>query len=184
MQAPQERILPPELVSDSLPPPVPTPSSHSSFMPSLSNGTTFKPPSPSLKEEKPILIREPREKKDSWKKKEAKESTRKPSAFPVDPPNPQTALPTRLRPPPYPQQDFNATPRLPTFTFSHTATLLDRSIDFHRVSDQPFNKKKFRYTPCAATPSMPQIMYRQIELPPYGARVNWQDMNPYIMIDR
>ena len=52
------------------------------------------------------------------------------------------------------------------------------------MSDQPFNKKKFRYTPCAAAPEFPQIMYRQISLPPYYARVNWQDMNQNIMIDK
>lgn len=127
--------------------------------------------------------REPREKKDSWKKKEAKESTRKPTEVP--PPSTPTTVATRLRPPPYRQEDINATPRLPTFTPAYSTTTTDgRTLEFFKVSDQPFNKKKFRYTPCAAAPELPQLMYRQISLPPCSARVNWQDMNPYVFIDK
>jgi COMPASS component BRE2 len=182
-QPPQAPPAPREQTSQVPQAPIPQPVAPSVPAPSPSNGTTKPTPPPVIKtEDKTLLAREPREKKDSWKKKEAKESTRKPTI--LEPPT-STLFPLRLRPPPYRQQDFNATPRLPTFTFSHTATLSDgTSVDLHRISDQPFNKKKFRYTPCAATPSMPQIMYRQIELPPYCARVNWQDMNPYIMIDK
>jgi hypothetical protein len=141
-------------------------------------------PPPAFKSEdhKPnIAQREPREKKDSWKKKEAKESTRK---EPVAPPQ-TTLLPFRLRPPPYRQEDINAAPRLPTFTLAYSTFTTDgRQVEFYRVSDQPFNKKKFRYTPCAAAPEFPQIMYKQIFLEPYYARINWQDMNPYVLIDK
>jgi len=126
------------------------------------------------------IHREAREKKDSWKKKEAKEVISKPVA--VLPPS--TTAPLRLRPPPYRQEDINATPRLPTFTPAYSATLDGQPKEFYRVSDQPFNKKKFRYIPCKAAPEMPQIMYTQISLPPHCARINWQDMSPYILIDK
>ena len=141
---------------------------------------------PVIKAEDKLTIlaqREPREKKDSWKKKEAKESTRKPTDAP--PPPMPTTFPIRLRPPPYRQEDINATPRLPTFTPAYSTTTPDgRTLEFFKVSDQPFNKKKFRYSPCAAAPELPQLMYRQISLPPYSARINWQDMNPYVFIDK
>jgi len=142
------------------------------------------PPAAVKLEEKPVLSqREPREKKDSWKKKEAKEATKKVSQeFPVIS---DSTSPLRIRPPPYRQEDINATPRLPTFTPAYTTVLQDgRIIELYRVSDQPFNRKKFRYTPCAAAPELPQLMYRQISLPPFGARINWQDMNPYVLIDK
>lgn len=140
------------------------------------------PPTLKTEEHKPnIAQREPREKKDSWKKKEAKELTRKEPFAPLQ----TTLLPFRLRPPPYRQEDINATPRLPTFTPAYSTSTPDgRRLEFFRVSDQPFNKKKFRYTPCAAAPELPQVMYKQIFLEPYYARINWQDMNPYVLIDK
>jgi len=166
----------------------PHPTPPPATIPTPTPPTLNKPtPPPVLKtEEKPVIAqREPREKKDSWKKKEAKESTTKPkqSDFPQ---STNTLLPpTRLRPPPYRQEDINAIPRLPTFTPAYSTTTPDgRHLEFFRVSDQPFNKKKFRYTPCAAAPELPQLMYRQISLPPYCARINWQDMNQYILIDK
>lgn len=171
---PSERPKSPANIPSTTPPPsdiTPTVAQHPSMPPSI------KP------EQKPIPVqREQREKKDSWKKKEAKEqTTRKPSETAT----PSTTLPIRLRPPPYRQEDINATPRLPTFTSTYTTTTSDgRHLEFFRVSDQPFNKKKFRYTPCAAAPDLPQLMYRQIHLPTHNARINWQDMNPYILIDR
>jgi len=138
-------------------------------------------------EGQPVLLpqREPREKKDSWKKKEAKELTRKPTDAPPPLPTVPSIFPIRLRPPPYRQEDINATPRLPTFTPAYSTVTPDgRTLEFFKVSDQPFNKKKFRYTPCAAAPEFPQLMYRQISLPPFSARINWQDMNPYVFIDK
>ena len=145
---------------------------------------TATPPAAVKLEDKPVLSqREPREKKDSWKKKEAKEATKKVSQeFPAIS---ESSLPLRIRPPPYRQEDINATPRLPTFTPAYTTQLRDgRTIELYRVGDQPFNRKKFRYTPCAAAPELPQLMYRQISLPPFCARINWQDMNPYVLIDK
>ena len=168
---------PPQVsINKSTPPPqaVQTPPSQATSIP------------PVIKTEEKFTIppqREPREKKDSWKKKEAKESTRKPTE--AQPPPIPITFPFRLRPPPYRQEDINATPRLPTFTPTYSTTTPDgRVLEFFKVSDQPFNKKKFRYTPCAAAPELPQLMYRQISLPPYYARINWQDMNPYVLIDK
>ena len=139
---------------------------------------------PQKQDSKPnIPQREPREKKDSWKKKEAKETTSTPLLPTVQPLT--TLSPPRLRPPPYRQEDLHAVSRLPTFTLAYSTSTPDgRTLDFCRVSDQPFNKKKFRYTPCAAAPDLPQLMYRQISLEPPVARVNWQDMNPNVLIDR
>jgi hypothetical protein len=180
--APQPSLAVPETNGASphpSPPPqqkIPTPPPPSQSKPTL-------PPVIKSEEKSAVAPREPREKKESWKKKEAKASTTKPTQ---DQLTPSTLLPpTRLRPPPYRQEDINATPRLPTFTSAYTTTVADgRQLEFFRVSDQPFNKKKFRYTPCAAAPEFPQIMYRQISLPPHYARVNWQDMNQYILIDK
>lgn len=169
----------------SLPPTsVPTPTAAPASVPAQE---TPPPPAshqatpPSKSEEKPTIHREQREKKDSWKKKEAKEHKSKPDVSTLPP----LPAPIRLRPPPYRQEDINAIPRLPTFTPAYSATTPDgRALDFFRVSDQPFNRKRFRYTPCAAAPELPQLMYRQISLEPYHARINWQDMNQYILIDK
>ena len=158
----------------------PPPIIHPTLPPVTKQGP-LPPPKP---DSKPIISqREPREKKDSWKKKEAKETI---SSTPLHaPPHPTTLFPFRLRPPPYRQEDLHAVPRLPTFTPAHTTSTPDgRTLEFFRVSDQPFNKKKFRYTPCAAAPDLPQLMYRQIILEPRIPRVNWQDMNPCVLIDR
>jgi COMPASS component BRE2 len=157
-------------------------------------------PPPGIKTEDRAVApqREQREKKDSWKKKEAKESGSKgtpPQASTTPAPVLPPSLPFRLRPPPYRQEDINAPPRLPTFTPAYQTTLKrpapddaatadqGETLDFFRVGDQPFNRKKFRYTPCAAAPDLPQLMYRGIHLPPHRARIDWQDMNPYILID-
>jgi COMPASS component BRE2 len=163
----------------------PTPPPASSAKQSPPPASSSHKPTPPPQGDKPLptaIYREAREKKDSWKKKEAKEVVSKP--LPVPPPS--TTAPLRLRPPPYRQEDINATPRLPTFTPVYTTTTLtgDQPKEFYRVSDQPFNKKKFRYIPCKAAPEMPQIMYTQISLPPHCARINWQDMSPYILIDK
>lgn len=190
------------------PTPPPQSSEHPAFPPSSTPSSGHKPTPP------PAIHREPREKKDSWKKKEAKEVTSKPAPPQTLP----TTLPLRLRPPPYRQEDINAIPRLPTFTPAYTTVLPSKRPsaqsqetkeegagseelkmegvedgqgtsegivkEFFRVSDQPFNKKKFRYVPCSAAPHLPQIMYTQISLPPHCARINWQDMSPYILIDK
>ncbi|CCJ28687.1 unnamed protein product [Pneumocystis jirovecii] len=123
-------------------------------------------------------IKEPRERKETWKKKEShskkKDKTLDTNVF-------NTSILPRIRPPPYRPSDFNATPRLPTFIRIENNNI---NQEFYSLTDQPFNRKTFRYLPCEATPLMPNIMYRQIELPPYRARISWNDISQNVLLDK
>ncbi|KTW27058.1 hypothetical protein T552_02550 [Pneumocystis carinii B80] len=123
-------------------------------------------------------IKEPRERKETWKKKEShikkKDKVLDTNIFDM------SILP-RIRPPPYRPSDFNSTPRLPTFIRVENNNI---NQEFYSLTDQPFNRKAFRYLPCEATPLMPNIMYRQIELPPYRARISWNDTSQHVFFDR
>ncbi|KAG4303336.1 hypothetical protein PCANB_000349 [Pneumocystis canis] len=122
-------------------------------------------------------IKESRERKETWKKKES-QSKKKDKILDTNIFN--TSILPRIRPPPYRPSDFNATPRLPTFIRVES----NINQEFYSLTDQPFNRKTFRYLPCEATPLMPNIMYRQIELPPYRARISWNDTSQNVFLDK
>ncbi|KAG4305887.1 hypothetical protein PORY_000797 [Pneumocystis oryctolagi] len=122
--------------------------------------------------------KETRERKETWKKKES-HSKKKDKTLDTNILN-ASILP-RIRPPPYRPSDFNATPRLPTFIKVENN---NANQEFYSLTDQPFNRRAFRYIPCEATPLMPNIMYRQIDLPPYRARISWNDTSQNVLLNR
>ena len=84
------------------------------------------------------------------------------------------------RPPPYKPQDFNAIPKAPTMT-PVEGTFCG---EFFSISDIPYNKRGFKYSPCEAAPALPGIMYRQIEVGPHAPRIDWSDMSPYMYLSK
>ncbi|EPX71124.1 Ash2-trithorax family protein [Schizosaccharomyces octosporus yFS286] len=88
-------------------------------------------------------------------------------------------IPIRYKPPPWKPSDFNTVPKLPNFTQASS----NKSHGFFSLSEIPFNSRGFRYTPCEAARDLPTTMYREIELPPFCARINWHDVSPPVLVD-
>lgn len=85
------------------------------------------------------------------------------------------------RPPPYRPQDFNARPKPPGMTQVEGQFPQGPYFSF---TDIPYNKRGFRYTMCEAAPAMPAIMYRQVEVEPHEARIDWSDMSQYMYLSK
>ncbi|KAK9470504.1 uncharacterized protein V1510DRAFT_422887 [Dipodascopsis tothii] len=89
--------------------------------------------------------------------------------------------------PPYKAADLSSTARLPTFLAPYTAVADPadgRALRLYQTDDHPFNRRGFRYIPCEVTPDLPALMYRQVDVPPYGARASFEDMSTQILVDR
>lgn len=122
----------------------------------------------------------PSSKKKHTDKKEAKPAARKTKQDPY-------LSPLRIKLPPHKTSDFTSFPRLPAF-LAPSATLIhpadsSKRIKLYQTEEHPFNRRGFRYIPCEANTEMPSIMYRQIELPPYGPRVSYEDLSPQAFVD-
>ncbi|KAK9325502.1 hypothetical protein V1517DRAFT_363161 [Lipomyces orientalis] len=96
--------------------------------------------------------------------------------------------PIRVRLQPYKDGDVNAIPRMPVFLPPSAASPVwnpwtKEEVDLYLTEDHPFNRRGFRYLPCEAATDLPLLMYRQIEVPPYGPRVNVADMSMQVMVD-
>lgn len=85
------------------------------------------------------------------------------------------------RPPPYKPQDFNARSKAPG-TMQVEGQFAQGP--YYSFTDIPYNKRGFRYTMCEAVPSMPAIMYRQTEVEPHEARIDWSDMSAYMYLSK
>lgn len=85
------------------------------------------------------------------------------------------------RPPPYKPQDFNARPKAPGKTQVEGQFA---NGPYFSITDIPYNKRGFKYIMCEAAPSMPAIMYRQVEVEPHEARIDWSDMSPYMYLSK
>ena len=138
--------------------------------------------------------RAPREKKESWKVKDSRggakqkqaltDASGEPIATTTTKKDKEKVIPyERLRPPPYRPSDFNAIPRLPTLLHS-PAPIFNPDCPLYILGDKPINRRGYRYGTAAATPSMPAIMYRSIELPPYAARIDLQDIDARMAVNR
>ncbi|KAI9681539.1 MAG: hypothetical protein M1817_002824 [Caeruleum heppii] len=172
------------------------PSVPSPLNPDTPSTTTKAKPSNS----KAPIHREPREKKETLKKREAKGTT--PSA-PTDNaratpekltnshgPSKQAKAtqPTAMAPlryklaPPRPS-DFDL-PRGPVLTPHHCKLRLGCQIQFYETSEHVYNRKGFRYTHCVADPLFPSsLYYRQTETEPFHPRINYEDSSSHILFD-
>jgi hypothetical protein len=104
-------------------------------------------------------------------------------------PDEEYISPIRVRLQPYKDGDINASPRLPLFLPPSSASSVWNSwtkedVDIYLTEDHPFNRRGFRYIPCETAPDLPLLMYRQIEIPPYGSRVNYADMSMQVLVDQ
>ncbi|CAA18661.1 Set1 complex component ash2 [Schizosaccharomyces pombe] len=86
-------------------------------------------------------------------------------------------VPIRYKPPPWRDSDFETVPKLPIFYPNSS------SPNFFSLSEIPFNRRGFRYSPCEAAKDLPNVMYREIELPPFTSRINWHDISTPVFID-
>ena len=129
------------------------------------------------------VARQPRDKKESWKIKEAKGEKVKPSnAAKI-----QKARTFLIRPPPYVASDFLVESKAPTLIQPPISSqcrdeneLPSKKPVFY-CTDRPVNRRGYRYLPCAAAPSMPGLMYRNTDMPPFSARIDWSDMDPKVL---
>ena len=128
---------------------------------------------------KDTKARESRDKRESRRAKEAREATGRGGssgeAVKLD------NRPVRIRPPPYKPEDFDTLPKQPVLV---ACDIRGAQVRLWNCIDHPFNRSGFRYLPCEAAPSMPSLMYRQIELPPFTARLAYEDMNSAIVISK
>ncbi|KAK9464746.1 hypothetical protein V1512DRAFT_243447 [Lipomyces arxii] len=92
--------------------------------------------------------------------------------------------PLRIRLPDF--GDALANPRLPLFLLPSTASTIStlNTPELYFTDDHPFNRRGFRYLPCEPATDLSILKYRQIEIPPYGPRANYEDMSMHIMVDR
>ncbi|CCG81778.1 Set1 complex component ash2 [Taphrina deformans PYCC 5710] len=95
----------------------------------------------------------------------------------------EVPVPAKLirRPPPYKPQDFHAVPKTPGMSQVEGQF---QDGPYFSVTDIPYNKRGFKYTLCEAAPALPGIMYRQVEVEPHTARLDWSDMSPYMYLTR
>ncbi|KAK9479582.1 hypothetical protein V1514DRAFT_278016 [Lipomyces japonicus] len=97
--------------------------------------------------------------------------------------------PAYLKLPTYRPGEVDAIPRLPLYLPSPVHIdikdpITDQPIELYFTEDHPFNRRGFRYVPCEATPLFSKLKYTQIEIPPYGPRVNIEDISMQILVDR
>ncbi|KAK6341697.1 hypothetical protein TWF696_008765 [Orbilia brochopaga] len=137
-----------------------------------------------------------REKKESWKKKESQASAR--AATPTSAPtNGHThskvsakaaaalakdappALQMFTLPPPK-DVDYLAAkgPILVPVTYPKNSP-----ITFYETTEHPSNRKGFRYIPCKASRLIPALKYHTTEVPPYAARISYEDKSTHIHVD-
>ena len=46
------------------------------------------------------------------------------------------------------------------------------------------NRRGFRYSPCEASHLLPAVSYRGTEYEPFNARINFEDMNPQVLVNK
>ncbi|KAI9805511.1 MAG: hypothetical protein M1825_000762 [Sarcosagium campestre] len=161
-----------------------------------------------LAKEKVPIHREPREKKESLKKREAKSGNAaaplSSSAAATDSKgtpdrgaannakedlsaqsSPSIHAPLRYKLPPPKDTDY-AVPRPPVLTPSQLKTTTDTAqVQFYESSEHVYNRKGFRYTHCIADPTFASsFYYRQSETEPFTPRINYEDTSSHILFDK
>ncbi|KAL7271546.1 transcription factor, contains a PHD finger motif [Rhizina undulata] len=64
------------------------------------------------------------------------------------------------------------------------STIPDLPAEFFAVNDHPMNRRGFRYTPCEASRLLSSLSYRLTEYEPYTPRIAYEDMNTQVHINR
>ncbi|KAI9845035.1 MAG: hypothetical protein M1838_001939 [Thelocarpon superellum] len=146
--------------------------------------------------EKAPMHREPREKKESLKKREAKASSVPAEArgtpdrsvghgakTPVTPAETAVA-PLRYKLPPPRTLDYQV-PKGPVLTPHSLKPVHGGEVRFYESSEHVYNRKGFRYTHCIADPTFTSsLFYRQSETEPFHPRINYEDTSSHILVDQ
>jgi COMPASS component BRE2 len=130
------------------------------------------------------IARSKRNKRDSRKKREAKGLD--PDSVPPKKKavvSQNSALPSHvlslLRPmllaDPRSSDTLPAQPRQMNFVYRKASAIIGKSWNFYEVVDKLTNKNGFRYSYAIADPGFPHIRYRQTDVPPYKARLSFED---------
>lgn len=137
--------------------------------------------------------REPREKRDSFKKREAAAGGKGdvPSTAPASSKRKATGSaltapsPVRYSLPPPRSAEFEP-PREPTFASHESVPLVtpDGEVELKKPLDRAENKKGYRYTHCIADPHFRhKQFFRQTDAPPYGPRMSFEDTDKWMYYD-
>jgi len=62
--------------------------------------------------------------------------------------------------------------------------LLVPFTDILPILCSPMNRRGFRYSPCEASHLLPALSYRGTEYEPFIARINFEDMNPQVHVNK
>ncbi|KAK6347779.1 hypothetical protein TWF718_005605 [Orbilia javanica] len=137
-----------------------------------------------------------REKKESWKKKEAQAAARggTPTSAPASGTSTKgtsskaAAVVAKDAPPglqvyplsPPKEVDYLAA-KPPIFV----PVVYPKNSDatFYETTEHPSNRKGFRYLPCKASRLIPTLKYHTTEVPPYAARISYEDKSSHIHLD-
>ncbi|KAI9833720.1 MAG: hypothetical protein M1826_006811 [Phylliscum demangeonii] len=167
--------------------------------PSLTTPKTVKEKGPAVKE-RMAMHREPREKKESLRKRESKgESLQTEARATPDrkvsqgtkrkaggqDPLAESLVPLRYKLPAPLVSDYEP-PRAPIFLFHHAIPHPDGSeSEFYETSEHVYNRKGFRYTHCIADPTFPaSLYYRPSETEPFQARFSFEDTSSHLCFDK
>ncbi|KAJ6262848.1 hypothetical protein Dda_1405 [Drechslerella dactyloides] len=137
-----------------------------------------------------------REKKESWKKKEAQASARAatPTSAPTSGPTSKSvsakAAATLAKDAPPALQMFTLPPPKDVDYLAAKGPILvpvtypkNSPITFYETTEHPSNRKGFRYIPCKASRLIPALKYHTTEVPPYAARISYEDKSTHIHVD-
>ncbi|KAK6532248.1 hypothetical protein TWF281_006440 [Arthrobotrys megalospora] len=137
-----------------------------------------------------------REKKESWKKKEAQAAARggTPTSAPAAGPSTKGAsgkavaavaknAPPALQVYPLsPPKEVDYLPAKPPI-FVPVTYPKNSDVAFFETTEHPSNRKGFRYLPCKASRLIPTLKYHTTEVPPYAARISYEDKSSHIHLD-
>ncbi|KAK6357851.1 hypothetical protein TWF730_007208 [Orbilia blumenaviensis] len=161
-----------------------------------STGAATNRPIKTKAREKPAPREGGREKKESWKKKEAQAAAR--GGTPTSAPAGGTstkgtsskAAPAVAKDTPpglqvYPLSPPKEIDYLPAKPPIFVPVTYPKSSDivFFETTEHPSNRKGFRYLPCKASRLIPTLKYHTTEVPPYAARISYEDKSTHIHLD-
>ncbi|ANB12704.1 Bre2p [Sugiyamaella lignohabitans] len=89
----------------------------------------------------------------------------------------------RIRPPPLQPNDLRAVPHRPAQQPAEVLNGDNGSLPaMFMTEDHPHNKRGFRYIQCSGNPSLSSVLYAIAEVPPYAARVSYEDRSSQVFI--
>ncbi|KAF3162892.1 hypothetical protein TWF225_002101 [Orbilia oligospora] len=164
----------------------------------LGTGAVANRPIKTKARDKPVPREGGREKKESWKKKEAQAAARggTPTSTPTGGPSAKgtsskaaaAAVVVKDAPPGLqvyplsPPKEIDYLAAKPPI-FVPVTYPKNSDVSFFETTEHPSNRKGFRYLPCKASHLIPTLKYHTTEVPPYAARISYEDKSNHIHLD-